>query len=121
MAASKNPKEPRKPKIEQAPARFGGPFKLRPTPEAQQNLAALEKNPAQSVQAKAVRKALGLLQQDPRYPGLNSHHFHSRKGPNGAQIWESYAQNRTPGAYRIFWYYGPAGDEITVIAITPHP
>jgi hypothetical protein len=121
MAASKHPKEPQKPKTDQAPARFGEPFKLRPTPEAQQNLAALEKNPALHVQTKAVKQSLGLLQQAPRYPGLNSHHFHSRKGPHGEPVRESYAQNRTPGAYRIFWYYGPGGDEITVIAITPHP
>ena len=115
------PKQPKKPEKTQAPARYGGPFKLRPTPEAQQNLAVLEQNPALNVQAKAVKKALGLLQQDPRYPGLNSHHFHSRQGPKGEQLWESYAQNRTPGAYRIFWCYGPNADEITVVAITAHP
>ena len=30
-------------------------------------------------------------------------------------------QNRTPGALRIFWCYGPKQGEITIFAITPHP
>lgn len=34
---------------------------------------------------------------------------------------EAYAENKTPAAYRIFWHYGPGQDEITVIAIIPHP
>jgi hypothetical protein len=30
-------------------------------------------------------------------------------------------QNRTPGAYRVFWCYGPDQKQITILAITPHP
>ena len=26
-----------------------------------------------------------------------------------------------PGAYRLFWCYGPESGQITIIAITPHP
>jgi 3'-phosphoadenosine 5'-phosphosulfate sulfotransferase len=46
----------------------------------------------------------------------------------GKKVFEAYVQQNTPGAYRVFWYYGP--DEvdksgkrpvITIIAITPHP
>lgn len=36
-------------------------------------------------------------------------------------VFESYAQNNTPGAYRIFWHYGPKKKMITILAITPHP
>jgi hypothetical protein len=42
-------------------------------------------------------------------------------GPNGEKVFEAYVENRTPGAYRIFWYYGPQSGEITVFAMTPHP
>ncbi len=28
-------------------------------------------------------------------------------GPKGEEVFESYTQNKTPGDYRIFWYYGP--------------
>lgn len=41
--------------------------------------------------------------------------------PNGEEVFESYAQNNTPGAYRIFWYYGPKRKMITILAITSHP
>lgn len=39
----------------------------------------------------------------------------------GEEIFEAYIENKTPGAYRIFWYYGPDNNQITVVAITPHP
>jgi len=37
------------------------------------------------------------------------------------KIFQSYLENRTPGAGRIFWAYGPDKGEITVLAIEPHP
>ena len=70
---------------------------------------------------KKVRKTLGLLSIDPKYPGLNSHKLEVEKGPNGEDIWESYVENNTPSAWRVFWYYGPKAGIITVFAITPHP
>jgi hypothetical protein len=39
----------------------------------------------------------------------------------GEKVWEAYIQNNTPGAYRLFWCYGPGAGQITVIAMTPHP
>lgn len=56
-----------------------------------------------------------------RYPSLNTHEFSSLKGHEGEKVFESYVQNKTPGAYRIFWYYGPKKNEITIAAIIPHP
>jgi hypothetical protein len=56
-----------------------------------------------------------------RHPSLNTHKFDTLFGPNGEDVFESYAQNNTPGAYRIFWYYGPGRNKITVVGITPHP
>ena len=72
---------------------------------------------------KQVAKAVQLLQQNPRHPGLNTHEYSSLDNPYDPmqKVFEAYAQNRTPGAYRIFWCYGPAKREITIIAITPHP
>ncbi len=72
---------------------------------------------------KQVVKCLSLLQANPRHPGLKSHEFTSIEHPYrpGEKVWESYVQNRTPGAYRLFWCYGPDQGQITVIAITPHP
>ena len=30
-------------------------------------------------------------------------------------------ENDTPGAYRVFWCYGPDRRQITIVAITPRP
>lgn len=70
---------------------------------------------------KKVLKTLALLSQDPKYPGLHSHKREAEKGPQGQDIWESYVENNTPSAWRVFWYYGPESGTITVFAITPHP
>jgi len=72
---------------------------------------------------KQVRKTLLLLSDNPRHPGLNTHAYDSIPHPYDPEgkVWEAYVQNRTPGAYRIFWCYGPDKKQITVIAITPHP
>lgn len=69
-----------------------------------------------------VYKALTLLRSDPRHPSLKTHKYDSLAPPAGVgDVFEAYAQHRTPGAYRIFWGYGPHKPQITIIAITPHP
>lgn len=70
---------------------------------------------------KKIGKALYLLSEDPRYPGLNSHEISSLAARYGRKVWESYLENRTPATGRIFWTYGPGHGEITVVAIEPHP
>jgi hypothetical protein len=40
---------------------------------------------------------------------------------NNEDVFEAYAQNKTPSAYRLFWHYGPNKGTIPIIAITPHP
>jgi len=70
---------------------------------------------------RAVRKTLGLLEANPRHPGIRTHKFQSMKGPRGEEVFEAYAEQSTPAAYRIFWCYGPEKGQITVLAITSHP
>lgn len=71
---------------------------------------------------KQIVKCLTLLSNNPRHPSLQTHEFGSIENPFeiGQPVFETYAQNKTPGAYRIFWCYGPGRNEISVIAITPH-
>ena len=97
------------------------PFSLKFTKEADGNLCALESDKGLAKRLKAVRKALGYLELDPRHSSLNTHKYSSIVGPNGEEVFEAYAENNTPAAYRIFWHYGPNKNEITIIAITPHP
>jgi hypothetical protein len=47
--------------------------------------------------------------------------MHWHRNSNGEDIFEAYAENNTPGAYRIFWVYGLGKDVITIVAITAHP
>lgn len=72
---------------------------------------------------KQVEKCVRLLLENPKHPGLHTHEYDSIDNPydNKAKVFEAYVQNRTPGAYRLFWCYGPGKGEITLIAITPHP
>ena len=38
-----------------------------------------------------------------------------------AEYWQSYLENNTPAASRLFWVYGPDQQEITIIGLEPHP
>jgi hypothetical protein len=102
--------------------------KIKFTPTADNQLTALEATPLKAAILAQVRKALGCRELDPHHPSLHTHEFLSLTGVHGEKIFEAYAQNKTPGAHRIFWHYGP--DEIrdkkrtpviTIVAITPHP
>jgi hypothetical protein len=117
-------------------------FRLRWTPEATATFEGLHRAAERAQESRAgtkgrrrsksskqeglfkqVAKAVRLLAENPRHPGLNTHEFVSIPHPfdNDAKVFEAYAQNQTPGAYRIFWCYGPNQGDITLIAITPHP
>lgn len=72
---------------------------------------------------KQVVKTLQFLAQNPKHPSLHTHEYSSIDNPfyPSQKVFEAYAQNNTPGAYRVFWCYGPEKGDITIIAITPHP
>ncbi|HUR80343.1 MAG TPA: hypothetical protein VM733_06235 [Thermoanaerobaculia bacterium] len=101
---------------------------LRFTNEARANLVALQKASAKAGILRQVQKTLGLLETNPRHPSLNTHKYDSIRGPDGEEVFEAYAQNNTPGAYRVFFCYGPDRMDarkrvavLTIVAITPHP
>jgi hypothetical protein len=114
-------------------------FQLRWTPEAEETFEKLRdaaqkasqtrqrtgktKSSKQEGLFKQVAKAVQLLGSDPRHSGLNTHEYDSLEHPFDpkGKVFEAYAQQKTPGAYRVFWCYGPKKGEITIIAITPHP
>lgn len=99
----------------------GTSFELFLTEQALDDLKKLTAEKSQAKQLRAVRKTLAYLQTNPRHPSLNTHKYTSIDGPRGEEIFEAYAENRTPAAFRIFWYYGPEKKQITVVAITKHP
>src|SRR5689334_15961771 len=94
-------------------------FNLEYTELASIQFMQLEKT--KRAQYKAVGKALAYMEQNIRHPSLHTHEYSKLSQATGYKVFESYAQNNTPGAYRIFWRYGPSKDTITILAITPHP
>jgi len=58
---------------------------------------------------------------DPRHPGLQSHEIESLSRRYEVKVFQSYLENNTPGAGRLYWVYGPGKQEITVIGLEPHP
>jgi hypothetical protein len=72
---------------------------------------------------KQVAKTIQHLRDNPKHPGLEAHEYSDLENPydKKQKVWEAYVQNKTPGAYRVFWCYGPRRGWITIISITPHP
>ncbi|MGB6164564.1 MAG: hypothetical protein WBF75_18740 [Pseudonocardiaceae bacterium] len=105
-----------------------GSYQLRFATPARETLDLLNDSPQYAAKRRKVRRTLGLLQINPRHPRLHSHQYENFPGTPKAKVWDSYVENRTPGAWRIWWTYGP--DEIrnnqtvaviTVLDIGPHP
>src|SRR5437762_1974964 len=88
-------------------------------PRVQKRLDALKADNQQIILA-AIDKAFEQLRKDPRHPSLNSKHFREDVGQKDKKLFRSYAQNNTPRAYRILWYYGPEKAQLTIFAIIPH-
>jgi hypothetical protein len=102
-------------------------FPIRFQPGAASQYCSLRDDPQRRGIFGQVKKALRYLEENPRHPSLRTHEFRSLEGPNKEKVYEAYAQNNTPGAYRIFFCYMKEGSGsekqpvISVIAITPHP
>src|SRR4051812_33568697 len=70
---------------------------------------------------KKLVKTLTFLSANPKHNSLVSHEISELSRQYGMKIFQSYLENNTPAAGRIFWAYGPEQSEITVLAIEPHP
>ena len=66
-------------------------------------------------------KAVALLRENPRHPGLRTHEIDPLTRRYGRKVFQSYLENNTPAAGRMFWVYGPDDGQITVIGLEPHP
>jgi hypothetical protein len=94
-------------------------FRLEYQPEAEETLANLQQTDPKKY--KKVLKTLGLMQTNLRHSGLKTHKYDSLSGPDEEEVFEAYVENKNPAAFRVFWYYGPGKNVITILAITPHP
>ena len=107
----------------------GPPFKIRmgiPTMDQlwQSLTAGFDLQTLSNEQYKLYKKwgkALALLSANPFYPSLKSHEITSLSVKFGRKVFESYLENSTPSAARMFWIYGNNRGEIVVLALEPHP
>ena len=66
-------------------------------------------------------KALKLLSDNPRHPGLRTHDIEELTERYGERVWQSYLENKASSAMRMYWVYGADQQSITVIGLEPHP
>ncbi|MEO8578220.1 MAG: hypothetical protein ABI556_16025 [Gemmatimonadales bacterium] len=76
---------------------------------------------SERVRAKKFAHAIAHLEENPFHQGLQSHEIDALSRRYGQKVFESYLENNTPRAGRIFWVYGPRRNYITVIGMEPHP
>lgn len=96
-------------------------YKLIYAPRAKEHLNELREK-KQIKKAEKVKRTLDKISENPRHPGLHTHKYKTLKGFNGEDVLQSYVENRTPGAFRIFWHYsGKEENTIIILAITSHP
>lgn len=66
-------------------------------------------------------KAMAKLAFNPFYPGLETHEIDALTKRYGIKVWQSYLENKTSKARRLYWVYGPNKTDITIIGLEPHP
>lgn len=79
------------------------------------------KKQGQNQKLKKIKETLDKIKENPRHPGLHTHKNSCFKDKIDTEVFQSYVENNTPGAYRIFWHYGFQEGCITILEITPHP
>lgn len=89
--------------------------------KAEEQIKNLKEDAGLAKRYKAVSKTLIQLANNPRHPSLETHPIESISGPHGEKMFEAYAEDKTPAAYRIFWCYGPDKGMIHIISVQKHP
>jgi hypothetical protein len=64
-------------------------------------------------------KAMAHLRENPFHPGLESHEIDALTPKLGRKVFQSYLENRTPAAGRLFWVYGPGLERSRSLAANP--
>ena len=90
------------------------------TSEAKKQLEDIMSASSKKGLRKQLKKALRLLSENPKHPGLNSHSLQGAEESLGLKVWASYVQNKTPKAHRILWTYSKLGKEIIILQVIPH-
>lgn len=70
---------------------------------------------------KKLIKTFKYLSCNPKHNSLYSHEIFPLSQRYGIKVWQSYLENNSPSAGRIYWVYGPEKNQITIIGLEPHP
>jgi hypothetical protein len=98
------------------------PIKIEKTDGAKKDLKELKNDPNRQHVLTAVNKTIEFMETNLRHGSLQAHEYHNMLGPKNERVFESYVQNKTPRAYRIFWCYEQDNENtILILAITNHP
>lgn len=93
---------------------------VRVSPNVDRWLRLAESSPQLGEKFKKVKRAIRMMREvGPTYPSFCTHHMDYLKGPEGATIWNSYVENKTSQAWRMYWMRCGDGS-IQVISIGPH-
>lgn len=101
--------------------RMGIPEMLALWTDLQQKYRSSSLSKAEEKLYKKWGNALKKLSEDPFYPSLQTHEIAPLSKRYGMRVWQSYLENKTSSAMRMYWVYGPDQQEITIIGLEPHP
>ena len=95
------------------------PSKVTLSPGVDAWLKTAKDQPALKRRYEKVKRAIKVMREvGPSYPAFESHRMKHLAGPGRRPIWNSYIENRTPGAWRMYWVYGE--DEVYILSVGPH-
>lgn len=76
--------------------------KIKYSDKAKNDLNDLKKA-GQNKKLLKIKNAIKKLEENPKHPGLHTHKNNSVENPFCKETFQSYVENKTPGAFRIFW------------------
>lgn len=96
------------------------PFEVKTSDKVDAWLKKASMSPSLERKLKKFKKAIKFLRDiGPAHPGLETHQMKTWTGPNGEPVWNSYIENDTPSAWRMYWIYDGA-DTIQILSVGPH-
>ncbi len=93
---------------------------VRFSPSVDRWLRDARETPRLQEKFKKAKKAIRMMREvGPAYPSFCTHQMNDLKGPGGVTIWNSYVENNTSQAWRMYWTRQADGS-IQIVSIGPH-
>lgn len=90
------------------------------SPKVDEWLRVAKDSPHLQEKFKKAKRAIRIMREaGPKHPSFCTHKMQHLKGPGGAIIWNSYIENRTPQAWRMYWVRCDDGS-LQIVSLGPH-